>query len=151
MIWCFIGIPDDSQDNFVMWVFVAFLGCHMVGTACGIMFSTLFSRNMDAIISANFFLGGCYLCAGMFSNLRNRQNWFLDFCTFVSPFTYSCECFMLLLLKGIDEQDRTRLLDFYNMDKGMDYCLQALFNLWLAFFCIGWMASVLKTRYEVSW
>ena len=105
MIWSFVGMPDDSLQNFYDWLGVSILCSLMVGTTMGMFFSTVCKNDMDAVISVNFFCGGLYFSSGLFANIRDRNNLFLDFMYRISPFSYFTEVMMRLLLKGLPKDE----------------------------------------------
>ena len=123
MIWNFIGIPDDSLENFKVWLGVAVLSNVLVASAYGLFFSILFQSDNIALQVSNAFLGGLYFSSGVFANDKFGNNWFLDFCKLISPFAYSTQAKMILFLKGLDPEVQTKLLEFYNMNDGLEYCI----------------------------
>lgn len=146
-IWFFIGIPDDSYDNFKQWLGLALLSVLLVGSACGLLFSTIFRSDMNAIIFVNMFICGLYFSSGVFAKItEENQNWFLDFLHFISPFTYSTEAMMILLLKGLEKKDQDILMEFYQMDKGMEYCLKGIVAIFVTYFVLTWIVIVVKTK-----
>lgn len=98
-------MPDDSVDNFKEWLGIAFLSNLLVASAYGLFFSILFESDNIALQVSNAFLGGLYFSSGVFAHSKFGNNWFLDFCHQISPFSYSVEAKMILFLRGLPEGD----------------------------------------------
>ena len=98
MAFSFIGFQDDSADNFQVWLLMALIQC-LTGTAFGILFSTIFRNDSTAIMAVNLVQACLYFSCNMFTNSKN--NIILDILSFISPFTYTTEGMMHILLNKV--------------------------------------------------
>lgn len=112
------------------------------------LFSIIFRKNIDAVISANMFLCFFYFSSGQFvmHDRENQPNLILDILKRISPFTYITECMMTLFLDGMPEKDQSQLLEFYKMDHGVDECWRALGTIFVVYFVASWLATLRAAR-----
>ena len=64
MVFAFIGLPTSTFEHFQKWLVLSIFSSLILGTTLGMMFSVIFKKNIDAIISANMFLCFFYFSSG---------------------------------------------------------------------------------------
>lgn len=101
MVWSFIGISDDSQENLIEWIGIAMMSSIIVGTTVGLLFSTAIRNDINALITAMMWVSFQYFGSGFFANIGGSSNYLLDFFNVISPISYSTKAMMLCFIKGL--------------------------------------------------
>ena len=97
----FLDFYDSSWENFFRFIGSLMLLCVM-GSTYGFMFGCLLDNEQQGINWLQYtdmvYLFGC----GVFINLKTA-NWFIKFIGYISPFRYTAEIFLRIMLKDVTE------------------------------------------------
>ena len=81
-------------------------------------------------------------CCGVYVNLKTAP-WYIKFLGFISPFRYSCELLMRILLAGLSYKDS--ICDNYDWTYKEKGVFISIFFVVL-FFLMSWAGIILKAR-----
>uniref|UniRef100_A0A7S3CL40 ABC transporter domain-containing protein n=1 Tax=Strombidium rassoulzadegani TaxID=1082188 RepID=A0A7S3CL40_9SPIT len=139
----FVSFADSSFENFLSWIgFLVLIA--LQGSTYGFLFGCILDNEEAGInwlqYSDMVFLFG----SGFYVNLKTA-NWLIQGIGYVSPFRYSTEYLLRILLHELDYVDSVCDKFDFNLKQK---CIWVSLVMLLLYFLGGWLVVVLKARYQ---
>jgi len=137
----FLKMNDSSFENFMRWYLTLSLST-LQGSTYGFMFGIIYN-DIESAANVLSTIASCltYTC-GVYVNLKTGP-WYIKFMGYISPFRYTCEKLMRILLRGLPYVDT--ICDNYAWTYDTQITSINLIFL-LVFFFIGWFVIVYKSK-----
>ena len=141
----FLAFYDNSAENFFRWLGVLVV-LALQGSSYGFMFGCILENEEAGInwlqYSDMVFLFG----SGFYVNLKTA-NWFIKFLGYISPFRYTIEPLLRIMLRGLDfPNDADTVCDYYDFNF-KDKAVPIALGLAVGFFLLAWFVIVIKAKY----
>ena len=100
-IFPFLGLYDNSWSNYFQFIKISFIAT-TAGCSAGIMWGTIFDKEMESLISSLVLILMFCLGSGKFVNLTNKSV-IIKIFAIISPMKYSTELILRTVLKGRED------------------------------------------------
>ena len=137
----FIEMNNDSFENYLNWISIMAI-LTVQGSSYGFMWGCIIDDVEAGINCLQYTLMVWLFGSGFYVNLKTA-NWFIKFLGYISPFRYTSEKLLRVMLNGLSYVDD--LCNFYDFTFDNNVVKIAAFFA-LGFFLLSWFMIVIKTK-----